>query len=127
MTPHAYARDIHIPFSVTRVIDGDTFSVSIELWPNLNKTVNIRIRGVDTPEVYGYKCTQEKQLALKAKKFLEEALSSENVIMEDIQLGTYAGRVIATIIVNGQDIKDIMITKKIGRHYTGNSKKHSWC
>lgn len=44
---------------VKEAYDGDTLTVEASLWPDLVWTGNVRVLGVDTPEIRG-ECDQEK-------------------------------------------------------------------
>jgi endonuclease YncB( thermonuclease family) len=37
------------PAEVLRVLDGDTFEARVRLWPGLDVTTKVRLRGVDAP------------------------------------------------------------------------------
>src|SRR6185312_332928 len=39
------------PADVLRVIDGDTFEARVHVWPGLDITTKVRLRGVDAPEM----------------------------------------------------------------------------
>ena len=62
---------------LNKVIDGDTIKVTIDsVHPLLGDRINIRVKDIDTPETrkwkYGYKCQQELELGLEAKRVAEE-------------------------------------------------------
>ena len=38
---------------VVRTIDGDTFEARVLLWPGLEMTTHVRLRGIDAPERKG--------------------------------------------------------------------------
>jgi endonuclease YncB( thermonuclease family) len=38
------------PVEVLRVLDGDTFEARLHLWPGLEVTTWMRLRGIDAPE-----------------------------------------------------------------------------
>lgn len=57
---------------VERVIDGDTFDITCDLGFSIYHRVRVRLRGVDTPEVYGPNATEEgKQVSQYVKGILE--------------------------------------------------------
>lgn len=84
---------------VVRVVDGDTFKAKIEIWPNFNTEVSIRIRGIDSPEKSRRraKCRAEIEKAFQAKRFAYQRLFFNKVRITDISLGKYAGRVVAKV------------------------------
>ena len=50
------------PAEVIQVIDGDTFEARIHLWPGLDVTTRVRLRGIDAPELKAH-CPQEREMA----------------------------------------------------------------
>lgn len=109
------------------VIDGDTIRTSISLPSPLNK-LSIRIKGMNTPEsTWRAKCPEERVLGIAAKEFLKKYLKSESImVLSNFKYGTYAGRIVSDVSVNGVDIGDLMIQKGYGRYYDGKTKG-SWC
>ena len=60
--------------SVTRVVDGDTIEVS----PEVEGTSDVRLIGVDTPEVFG----EEEPCGPEASDFTKEQLEGQDVTLE---------------------------------------------
>jgi endonuclease YncB( thermonuclease family) len=54
--------DVRHPVGVIRTIDGDTFEARVHLWPGLDLTTRVRLRGIDAPELKA-SCPQELQMA----------------------------------------------------------------
>src|SRR5262249_46070067 len=52
-----------------RVIDGDTFEARIHVWPGLDVTTRVRLRGIDAPELHA-QCPQERTKAEAARSAL---------------------------------------------------------
>ena len=70
---------------IHNVIDGDTIKVTIDsVHPLLGDRIKIRVKDIDTPEIsdwkYGYKCQQELELGLEAKRVAEEFLEGAEVL-----------------------------------------------
>jgi len=64
-----YASENFYDVEYVRNYDGDTITVNInDVHPLLGDNINIRVRGIDTPEIRG-KCQYEKDLAYEAKYF----------------------------------------------------------
>jgi len=85
----------------------------------------IRVRGIDTPEIKG-KCPGEKQLAIRARDFLNNALrSAGSVELVNIERGKYF-RLVADVLVDGEPIAPVMIELGLGRAYSG-GKRAGWC
>src|SRR5690348_9640474 len=57
------------PAEVLRVIDGDTFEARINLWPGLEVTTRVRLRGIDAPELRAH-CDDERIKAEAARDAL---------------------------------------------------------
>lgn len=62
--------------AVTRVIDGDTFEAWIHIAPRLAYFVDVRVDGVDTPEITG-DCKEE---GFRVKGLVEEFLRGAEAI-----------------------------------------------
>jgi len=58
---------------VNRVVDGDTFDVTVELTPDLRALRRIRIRGIDSPELRT-RDPQEKKRGLYAQACLVQLI-----------------------------------------------------
>ncbi len=63
-----------VPVTVTRVVDGDTIEVS----PAVQGTQDVRLIGVDTPEVFG----EQESGGPEASAFTTEQLEGEQVALE---------------------------------------------
>jgi endonuclease YncB( thermonuclease family) len=62
----ATARMAH-PAEVLRIIDGDTFEARVNLWPGLDVTTRVRLRGIDAPELKA-RCGEERIKAEAARR-----------------------------------------------------------
>lgn len=121
---------------VVRVYDGDTFFITLDYLPDIfGKELGVRITGIDTPELKSTCPTKEaklieKEQALQAKAFLEQTLANARVIR--LVLSTEGNsrdkyfRLDATVMVDGQDVGELLISKRMAVYYDGNTKK-SWC
>lgn len=107
--------------------DGDTVTVMVEVFP-VPKTfmkVSVRLFGIDTPEIRG-KCDEEKAMAVKARKFVQDALDgAKSITMKVIGKGKY-GRVIALLYYDEQDLSSALIDEGYARIYK-NDKRKPWC
>jgi len=63
------------PAEVSRVLDGDTFEARVHLWPGLEITTKIRLRGIDAPELKA-RCAQERIKAETAREALVAILGA---------------------------------------------------
>ena len=110
---------------VTRVVDGDTIDVDLDLGFDIIYKCRVRLYGIDTPESRT-RNKDEKVRGKLAAKFLQDAISNgENVILQT-QLkdskGKF-GRVLASVIVDGINVNQQMITNHMAVRYEGQSKK----
>ena len=127
---------------VISVYDGDTFTVQLQpgyglnvnIWPGLQYrlrlediqvTTAIRVRGIDTPERRG-SCKEEKVKANVARAFVKR-LVKDGVTLSNVELGKYAGRVIADVTLpGGRSLTEELMNAGLGRPYDG-GKRESWC
>ena len=88
---------------VTRVVDGDTLDLDIDLGFKVHNWTRVRLANVDTPEVYGVKhSSPEYQAGLVAsQKTREIAPVGSQCMVQTEKTGKY-GRWIATLTVDGQ-------------------------
>lgn len=56
--------------TVVRVVDGDTIYFDVDLGFFIRMTLDVRLKGLNTPEIRG----EEREAGLKAKAFVEQAL-----------------------------------------------------
>lgn len=68
----------------------------------------------------------EKDLGLKAKQALIDFIGNKRVIVSNVKLGKYAGRVLADVSVDGEDVADYMIRMGHARRYDGGARS-GWC
>ena len=110
---------------VTRVVDGDTIDVDLDLGFDIIYKCRVRLYGIDTPESRT-RNKDEKVRGKLAAKFLKDAiLNGKNVILQT-QLkdskGKF-GRVLASVLVDGININQQMVTNHLAVRYEGQSKK----
>jgi len=101
---------------VTRVIDGDTFEVLIELGFGVTQKFSVRLDGIDTPEIN----TQKGRIA---REYVKDLIENKSVIVTDEGSEKY-GRARASIeLPNGKDLAEFLIENNIGIEYHGEKKK----
>ena len=84
--------------TVVKVIDGDTLSVSVALWPGLTAEYSVRQRGIDAPELRRADCAKEREWAVEAKEQLERLYDVGTLVrLENVEYDVYSGRVIADV------------------------------
>ncbi len=112
--------------SVVTVLDGDTFLADAHVWPGQSVRVNIRIRGIDAPEMKS-RCVAERSAALEARAVLSDLLGSGKVTISNIGGAKYYGRVLADVDTqDGEAVSEILLTLRLVRPYWG-GRRESWC
>ena len=110
---------------VTKVVDGDTIDVDLDLGFNIHHKCRVRLYGIDTPESRT-RDKDEKARGKLAAKFLQDAISNGKHVILQTQLkdskGKF-GRVLASVIVDGININQRMVTNHLAVRYEGQSKK----
>jgi micrococcal nuclease len=111
---------------VLRVIDGDTIVVRARIWLGQNIETQVRLDGVDAPEIKG-KCERERRLAVRARDLILARIAGGMVILSEIHYGKYAGRVVARVrLPGGGDFSTALVEAGLGRAYEG-GRRESWC
>lgn len=111
-----------------RNYDADTITFDIpNVHPLIGKAISVRVRHVDTPEIKG-KLPCEKEAARTAKRLIENQLKmAKRIDLTDIAKDKYF-RILANVIVDGRDLKDILLKNKLAYNYEGGTKeKLNWC
>ena len=110
--------------------DADTITLKIVLFnfPYIEIIRQMRIRGIDTPEIgWRGKCQHEKDIAITARNMVENLLKGAEKI-EITNLGTEKyGRLLANVIVDGQNISHFLLQDGLAVLYDGGKKTHDWC
>lgn len=84
---------------VERVVDGDTYDCIVDLGFAIYHKIRIRLRAVDTPEVYGPNASPEGKLA---SEFVKELIEGKNVIITTSKTtATSYGRWEADVYITG--------------------------
>ncbi len=111
---------------VTGVIDGDTIAVTAQAWPGIEAVANVRLIGIDTPELHG-RCAAETHAAHAAR---DAALAltppGATVVLTDLNTDKY-GRILARVrLMDGRDLAEVLIAQGHGRPYVG-GRRDGWC
>jgi micrococcal nuclease len=95
---------------VDRVVDGDTIDVTIDLGFNVWIKERLRLYGLNTPETRT-KDAEEKERGLKAKRYVENQVNSNQgkIQIQSLGRGKY-GRVLAEIWVGKNNINELLIS-----------------
>jgi endonuclease YncB( thermonuclease family) len=117
---------IRHPVDVIRTIDGDTFEAQVHLWPGLDMTTKVRLRGIDAPELKA-SCAQESRMAGAAGEALRDLLGEGHVTIFNIGPDKYNGRVVAdAATARTPNISAALLAGGYARNYSG-GRRNSWC
>ena len=111
-----------------RNYDADTVTFDIpHIHPLIGKNINIRVRGVDTPEIKT-KNSCEKKRALLAKERVASLLkNAKRIDLKNITRGKYF-RIVADIQIDGKSLADYLLSRDLAYAYDGGRKKKvDWC
>jgi endonuclease YncB( thermonuclease family) len=114
------------PAEVIRVLDGDTFEARVRVWPGLDITTKVRLRGIDAPEMRA-RCADERIKAEAAREALSALLARGRVAITHVSLGKYGGRVLAEVSVrDAGNVGEALLAGGHVRRYSG-GRRESWC
>ena len=111
---------------VVEVLDGDTFLAEALVWPGHTVRVNVRIRGIDAPEMKA-RCDGERAAAERAREALALLFGSGPVAISNIASAKYYGRVLADVTTaDGRVVAPVLLGERLVRPY-GGGRRESWC
>jgi endonuclease YncB( thermonuclease family) len=114
------------PAEVLRVLDGDTFEARVHVWPGLDITTRVRLRGIDTPEMKG-RCGEERVKAEAARDALRAILDQGEVGISRVMLDKYGGRVVADASTHATpDVASALLGAGLARRYSA-GRRDGWC
>lgn len=111
---------------VVQVVDGDTFTARVRLWPGMDMTTKVRLRGIDAAEMHAA-CASERERAVAAREALRTMLAQGQVAIFNVGPDKYFGRVVAD--VSTRDIANVsqaLLARGEVRAYAG-GRRRSWC
>jgi endonuclease YncB( thermonuclease family) len=115
-----------VPAEVVRVIDGDTVEVEATIWLGQRLRTQVRLWGVDAPELKG-RCAAERRLAARARAYTAAALAGGRVALHDVRHDKYGRRVLARLVTDqGRDLGRALIAAGLARPYQG-ERRGGWC
>jgi len=109
---------------VTKVVDGDTIDVDIDLGFDISFSSRVRLAGIDTPESRT-KDAYEKKLGLESKEWLKKALEHADKVViktEKINSTEKFGRVLGWLFVDDVNLNLAMIDQGYAWSYMGDTK-----
>lgn len=118
-TPEPYSYNI---VSILKIHDGDTMTVIVDLGWSTHRVVELRLLGLDTPEVTG----SSKVAGQAVRDFVIKWLSKPNgLIVKSTEIDKY-GRSIAVIYNNDISLNDLLVKEKLALPYDGGSRAGTW-
>ena len=108
--------------------DADTVTFDVpNVHPLLGNKINIRVSGVDTPEIRT-KNSCEKEKARNAKRLVSNLLkNAKRIDLLNIKRGKYF-RVVADISIDGKSLSHYLLKNGLAYSYDGQTKKKiNWC
>ena len=112
---------ITVNATVLRIVDGDTIHVRAHLWPRQSWQGNIRLHGIDTPELRGRRQAETEQ-AIMAKNTLRSLIPRE-VRLNNIESGKFGNRYVAAVMDGTRNLAHVLMEKGVGRPYFKGSKR----
>jgi micrococcal nuclease len=111
---------------ITKVVDGDTIDVEIDLGFDISFSSRVRLAGIDTPESRT-RDKAEKALGLESKEYLAKHLKDAKSVViktEKINSTEKFGRVLGWVYINGDTVSlnDMMINDGYAWGYMGDTK-----
>lgn len=114
------------PAEVLRVNDGDTFEARVHVWPGMQVTTKVRLRGIDAAE-FRSQCAEEYRLAAAARDALARLLAEGGVTIGRIDFDKYGGRVVASAATRATpDVSEALLKTGLVRAYDG-GRREGWC
>ena len=102
--------------------DGDTCYVTVD-----GTNTKIRLLELDTPEISKPKCEAELELGLIARDYLNNLITNASTIeFKTNYTEDYFGRILAHLIIDGEDVSVKIVSNNFGVVYNRNNKK-DWC
>jgi micrococcal nuclease len=111
---------------VSKIVDGDTIDVDIDLGFDISFSSRVRLAGIDTPESRT-KDRMEKTLGLESKDYLKKAIDEAKTVViktEKMNSSEKYGRILGWVFLDGSDvsINQKMIDDGYAWGYMGETK-----
>jgi len=111
---------------VTKVVDGDTIDVDIDLGFNISFAQRVRLAGIDTPESRT-KDAREKALGLEVKNKVKSAIDSAKTVIIKTELPDSTekyGRILGWVYLDGatKSLNEQLIDEGYAWGYMGETK-----
>jgi len=109
---------------VTKIVDGDTIDVMLDLGFDIKYKSRVRLFGIDTPESRT-RDKVEKKYGLLSKKFLQEQIKKSKKVTIKTYKGDETGkfgRILGDVFLDGKSVNSLMCQKGHAVEYYGQSK-----
>ena len=111
---------------VTKVVDGDTIDVDIDLGFDISFSSRVRLAGIDTPESRTAD-KMEKALGLESKEYLKKAIDASKTVViktEKMDSSEKYGRILGWLFLDGSkvSVNEQMIAEGYAWGYLGDTK-----
>jgi len=109
---------------VTKIVDGDTIDVLLDMGFDILYQQRVRLFGIDTPESRT-RDKEEKKYGLLSKYFLKDALSNGKKITIKTYKGDETGkfgRILGDVWIDGKSVNQTMCDKGYAVPYYGQNK-----
>jgi len=111
---------------VTKVVDGDTIDVDIDLGFNISYAQRVRLAGIDTPESRT-KDLREKALGLEVKDKIKKLIESAKTVIIKTELPDSTekyGRILGWVYLDGaaKSLNEQLIEEGYAWGYMGETK-----
>jgi endonuclease YncB( thermonuclease family) len=104
---------------VIDVYDGDTITIAVKQSHGYYK-YKVRLAGIDSPEIRTNN-PREKAFAIQSRDFLKSIILYKYVTIEEAFYEKY-GRLCGTVMLDGKNINEQMITQGFAVRYNGGKK-----
>lgn len=96
---------------VVRVVDGDTVDVLVDLGFHISIEMKLRLQGINAPEL-------KEEAGKTSRDYLFNRLYNKSVTIKTVKdRQEKYGRYLATILLDGQDINEELVTNGYAKEY----------
>lgn len=117
-----YTYKIH---EVSRIVDGDTIDIVIDLGFNIHVKQRVRVAGIDAPEVRT-RDLEEKRYGIEATKFAEQwfAENAGNIVVRTEKEGPFGkyGRLLGYFYADDVCFNEAIVDAGLAWHYDGGNR-----
>ena len=118
-----------VPIKLIHAIDGDSYRVVVTPWPGQHNEAILRLMGWDAPEsTWRAACDAEGRLGVRATEVADSLVRASHVReLVSPSWDKYGGRVLGTLLLDGEDIGKQLAARGLLKEYTGKGSKPDWC